>query len=299
MEWQVAIVRLCTMAVPLAALDDMAQPGVAEARVPCPLCGGLIHPVAGRCKHCKQDLTATRAGRPAAATALPALQNVAAVVVPVTDTPSQPILPPRPTGRSVAAQPHPQSSRWPIYVIVLAVVAIAGAVVIMVWPQHDAAAEHTLQPPPAPERMDTDPMPAPGTADPWGANNAPHSQVVPRSTPDPLPPQPPQQPDDDQFGFGGLVGGNGAANGGGSPDFMLAALGHACKKLKACPNADDTLDTLCDTYMAFPQTGAPTTCATGQKCLDAIDNMSCSQTAASPLSVVQMFQDCTKALTSC
>jgi hypothetical protein len=280
----------------------MAQPGVAEARVPCPLCGGLIHPVAGRCKHCKQDLTATRAGRPAAAP-LPPLQHgaPAPVVVPVKDAPSQPILPPRPTGRSVAAQPQPHASRWPIYVIGLALIAIAGAVVIMVWPQHDSPAEHTLQPPPAPERMDTDPMPQPGTADPWG-NNAPHSQVVPRSTPDPLPAQPPQQPDDDQqFGFGGALGAGGiGAAGGGSPDFMLAALGHACKKLKTCPNADDTLDTLCDTYMAFPVTAPPSNCATAQKCLDAIDSMSCSQSGyGSPLSVVQMFQDCTKALTSC
>jgi len=275
--------------------------------VPCPLCGGLIHPVAGRCKHCKQDLTATRTGRPAAAAALPALQQGAApvaVAVPVNDAPSQPILPPRPTARSVAASAPPRASRWPIYVIVLAVVAIAGAVVIMVWPQHDSPTEHTLQPPPAPERMDTDPMPQPGAADPWGTN-APHSQVVPRSTPDPLPVQPPQQPDDDQqFGFGGLLGGGGGGGGGavagGSPDFMLAALGHACKKLKTCPNADDTLDTLCDTYMAFPSTGAPPNCATAQKCLDAIDNMSCSQSGyGSPLSVVQMFQDCTKALTSC
>lgn len=296
MEWQVAIVRLCTVGVPLAALGDMAQPGVAEARVPCPLCGGLIHPVAGRCKHCKQDLAATRAGRPAAAVPLPALQNVPVAVVPIGDAPSQPILPPRLTARSAPVEPEAHGPSWPIYVIGVAVVAIAGAIVTMVWPQHSSASTHMLQPPPAPERMDTDPMPQPGASDPWGTgNNAPHTQVVPRSTPDPLPAQPPQQPDDDQqFGFGGI---GGAA--GGSPDFMLAALGHACKKLKTCPNADDTLDTLCDTYMAFPQSATPTTCATGQKCLDAIDNMSCSQTAASPLSVVQMFGDCTKALTSC
>ena len=142
--------------------------------------------------------------------------------------------------------------------------------------------------------MDTDPLPQ--HADPWQQNNAPHSQVTPRSTPDPLPAQPPQQPDDDQFGFGGITGGLGAA----SPDFMLAALGHACKKLKTCPNADDTLDTLCETYMAFPQATAPTTCAEAQRCLDAIDNMSCSQSGyGNPLSVVNMFQDCTKAITSC
>ena len=273
--------------------------------MPCPLCGGLIHPVAGRCKHCKQDLSALRAGRPAAAAPLPPLQN-AAVPVPVPiavkDPASQPILPPRVTA-SRAAAPAPRAARWPLVVIVLAVIAIAGAVVIMVWPQHGSPAEHTLQPPPAPERMDTDPMPQPGTADPW--NNAPHSQVVPRSTPDPLPAQPPPPPDDDQqFGFGGVWGGatNGLAGGGGaaSPDFMFAAMGHACQKLKTCPNADDTLKSLCDVYSQFPPSAPPANCAPAQRCLDAIDKMSCSQTAyGSPLSVVNMFSDCTQAITSC
>src|SRR5215510_7929017 len=52
-----------------------ARPGPADARVPCPLCGGLIHPIAGRCKHCKGDLSALRSTRPAAAATLPALNQ--------------------------------------------------------------------------------------------------------------------------------------------------------------------------------------------------------------------------------
>jgi hypothetical protein len=44
-----------------------------EARIPCPQCGGAIHPVAGKCKHCKADLGALRAGKPQAAAALPKL----------------------------------------------------------------------------------------------------------------------------------------------------------------------------------------------------------------------------------
>lgn len=51
----------------------VTRPGPADARVPCPLCGGLIHPIAGRCKHCKGDLRAMRTARPAAAATLPAL----------------------------------------------------------------------------------------------------------------------------------------------------------------------------------------------------------------------------------
>jgi hypothetical protein len=51
----------------------VTRPGPGDARAPCPLCGGLIHPIAGRCKHCKGDLRALRSTRPAAAASLPAL----------------------------------------------------------------------------------------------------------------------------------------------------------------------------------------------------------------------------------
>lgn len=51
----------------------VARSGPADARSPCPLCGGLIHPIAGRCKHCKGDLRALRSARPAAGATLPAL----------------------------------------------------------------------------------------------------------------------------------------------------------------------------------------------------------------------------------
>jgi hypothetical protein len=54
-----------------------ARPGPSDARVPGPLCGGLIHPIAGKCKHCKADLASFQASRPAAATPLPALSTVA------------------------------------------------------------------------------------------------------------------------------------------------------------------------------------------------------------------------------
>src|SRR5665647_1711166 len=49
------------------------NPGPSDARIPCPLCGGLIHPIAGRCKHCKADIAALGAKRPAAMAALPPL----------------------------------------------------------------------------------------------------------------------------------------------------------------------------------------------------------------------------------
>jgi len=120
-----------------------------DARIPCPLCGGAIHPIAGRCKHCKGDVGALRGGRPTAAATLPALiarsaeatYGQAATPVPgapaVADSASpatpegMPILPARPTGRMHAVAP---SARWPAIVIVLSVVSIAIAVTVMLWP---------------------------------------------------------------------------------------------------------------------------------------------------------------------
>lgn len=46
--------RLLCMAGPVAM-----TPG----RVPCPLCSAPVHPIAGRCRHCRADLT--RIPRPA------------------------------------------------------------------------------------------------------------------------------------------------------------------------------------------------------------------------------------------
>ncbi|MEO7735553.1 MAG: hypothetical protein ABIY55_31655, partial [Kofleriaceae bacterium] len=107
-----------------------ARPGPSDARVPCPLCGGLIHPIAGKCKHCKADLSTYHAARPAANAPLPALFRVP----PVNDAPrvlaghgppphapvahavpvagpravAPPVLPPRPTSRG----PAPEASGW-------------------------------------------------------------------------------------------------------------------------------------------------------------------------------------------
>src|SRR5690349_20027513 len=95
---------------------------VADVRVPCPLCGGLIDPVAGRCQHCEQDLSAHPGARPQAASPLPALAKGAPFVVAMPAQDSQPILPPRPTGRQVTARPEPRKlwRSWPVYVIILA-----------------------------------------------------------------------------------------------------------------------------------------------------------------------------------
>jgi hypothetical protein len=284
-----------------------------EARVACPFCGGLIHPVAGRCKHCKEDLAATREGRPAAQAPLPPLvpngrapsPTIAAtyispvpVAMPMREG-SAPILPPRPTGRSVAvARPEGSPLRsWPVVVIGLAAVAIIAAVAIMVWPPakpsptttHDRAAH----PPPAPERMDSDPMPQPSSKDdPWAA----HSQAdpPPHRTPDPLPPVAPP-PDSDDLPLKGLSGLTLGAN---STDMMMVVMSHACARLKTCPRADESMRDLCDSFSSLGTTTKAPDCDAARQCIEQIDRLDCSQ-AVSPATVLGTIPSCLKAETSC
>jgi hypothetical protein len=289
---------------------------VLEARVACPLCGGLIHPVAGRCKHCKEDLSAMRAGRPAAQAPLPALNHqnnhvpagqtipnpvvaatyIAPVPIAMPREGSQPILPPRPTGRSVAVPQIASPLRsWPVIVIGLAAVAIIAAVAIMVWPpakpgrDHAPVDQHGIQPPPAPEHMDSDPLPA--QQDPWAA----HSQAdppAPRHTPDPLP----AKPDDNTLLPSGQLG----ALTGGAPgtQVMLAVMNHACTRLKTCPDTDESVRDMCDVFSQYQTLTATPDCAAAKQCLDEVDKLDCQQ-AATPTSLLSTIPSCLKAATSC
>jgi hypothetical protein len=197
-----------------------ARPGSSDARVPCPLCGGLIHPIAGKCKHCKADLTTYHAARPAASAPLPALHPAPqanghahahasapvayapaghAVPVPAAGGASQPVLPPRPPHRDPAAAPGASGWRsWPGLVIIVATIAIVVAVVLMVWPGHnrdEPDGKHSLGPPPAPERMQTAPdiQPPPQVPDRQPAPAAPQAGATPdpwANHTDPLPSAP-------------------------------------------------------------------------------------------------------------
>jgi hypothetical protein len=295
--------------------------------VPCPLCGGLIHPVAGRCKHCKEDLTQFRTGRPQAAATLPALNGARTAVAAQTATPayipgtnghapaisgaptavvppahegSQPILPPRPTGRSMRAQqPRAAWKSWPMLVIGVAVIAIVVAVVIMILPQdRPRAGARKLPPTPAPERMETNPLPPKASQiDPW-------SQPDRQAAPAPVPPPrqaPPPAPDDPDDLFGGLNGAGGLSGGGGAAAVMLHVVDKVCVKLKDCPDLDQTLISMtCDQLKAFPKPPLPANCPAAQRCLDAVDGMSCnSATGTSPLTVMYQISECTAALTDC
>ncbi|CAN5725209.1 hypothetical protein BH11MYX1_BH11MYX1_46630 [soil metagenome] len=299
-----------------SALDD--------GRVLCPLCGGLVHPVAGRCKHCKQDLATLRTGRQAAHIPLPPLQGggvanampeiihaIAPIAIPAARGPigPSPVLPPRVTGRSRAVEPGRSAWKsWPMLVIVLASAAIIVALVMMVWPPGagDVGKRNVVHPP-APERMNTDPLPPAGAgnsngADPWGGHSQADPAPTPRPTPDPLPQAPlpdnqaaPQQdPLADPF-----AGGGGLGLGAKSTDLMFAAMEHACTKAKSCPNRDDTLTSICDSLALFPHGAAPN-CDAAKRCFDAIDKLDCDAgISSSPIGVVTTVQDCTKALSAC
>lgn len=312
-------------------------PGPSEARVPCPLCGGLIHPIAGRCKHCKADIAALGAKRPAAMAALPPLAapgmppvlieapaellgtsagggnghapyvpHLAATVVspsPVVaianpdHDESRPILPPRPTGRMQTEPTQSIWRHWPVIVIVLALLAIGVAALLMWWPQENSAKAGTtrLPPPPAPERMDTNPMPPrdPGAgipptngADPW-SNRGGIAPPPPPDDPDAI------DPDDllkDPFanpsGGGGVLGTNPFGSIGGGGALVFAMVQRACDRMKQCPSATaaDMCKIMEQSLGQFPMPPPPASCVAAQRCLSQIDKLDlCGSSTASPL----------------
>lgn len=300
------------------------------------MCGGLIHPIAGRCKHCKQDLSALRGARPAAAAQLPSLNGGAAypyagnghaaahaaapapapaapapraaparpatvhpanahMAVPIArhEEPSQPILPPRPTGRMYASQPQTATWKsWPVLVIVLAAIAIVTAVVLMLWPPDSKKANAgTLPPPPAPERMDTNPIvpSAPqGIPDPWSRNGGGGSTPSPYIDPPPADPDPVPPPDDlaDLFGpgAGGPTGGLGgttlSAPSLSSMERLMSGIVHRlCERAPQCPGVDAATARqtreVCQTLeTVYPKRAAPT-CPAAQRCLAAVEDLAC------------------------
>jgi hypothetical protein len=331
-----------------------------DARVPCSLCGGLVHPIAGRCKHCKADLASARSARPQAASSLPALARsgnaalppVAAPAVPVIESPihaqitqiggttpvalqstapsiviepapvaareaynpmpdGRPILPPRPTGRMRARGADERSwlaRNWPVFVIILASIAIILAVVLMVWPKGapgDIGTKNNAGGP-APERMETNPLPQPNT-DPWQNGQPPSAQPAPTPSPPPdIDDQTMIDPNDplkDPFSSprGGL---------GGAPKDQIAftLLGNIanrlCDKAKTC--SDPTVATMCSSIAAFPTGPIPSSCPQAKRCMEIIDQIDvCDGSLNSSIGgpnfpqLMMKTSDCMDALTRC
>jgi hypothetical protein len=362
----------------MAVAARPGPPDARDARVPCPLCGGLIHPIAGKCKHCKADLSSYRSARPAASTPLPALQPPArnghasarngyapqataapaspasavgpggggapagpvGTMVAAAREATQPVLPPRPTAMPYATEPTRSAWRsWPVAVIALAIAAIVAALVMMAWPANRGAqsSARPLPPPPAPERMQTEPevkQPSLGTqiAPPPGPGAAP-DRAVPGAPRDPDPD--PAESDPDSSGAAGaspadpgradpghsaaidplgpLVpsdpasppgpGGPSAGRSlGASNAVMMAMFSHVCRRLLQCGASDDDVaTTMCDALARAP--GAPPPhCPAADRCLHHIDAMSCgdqSATLAKMNLLLTQVRDCADAMTQC
>jgi hypothetical protein len=343
-----------------------------EARVPCPVCGGPIHPVAGKCKHCKSDLRTLRGPRAAAPAPLPALAPSRPVPVPVaesrsaptasasaingnghaagasnghshgragyTPSPSQepqlpainyeqtgpvPVLPPRVTARHGTGTIHGKRSalrHWPVIVIVLAVVAILAAIALLVWPPPGDGATKRASPAvsgPAPDRMDTSPLPDQPTAKPPATKPAPPPPSDPPADPSTDPvlkdpwnnpkqdrsqtrPQLPSQNDlDDPFSSAPNLAAQVAqleqmlrSGGGTTAVVQLAAFKHACAVATRCGN--DT--PICQTLAMLPDQPLPR-CAAAAACLRRIDRLTCAQDNPDELlDVVTSVHECTLAL---
>ena len=222
------------------------------------------------------------------------------------DAGSQPILPPRQTSRMQATGTSTSGSTWkswPVVVIAIAVVAIITAVILMVWPSDSAGADaKTLAPPPAPERMDTNPLPPgngpQGNADPWSTR--------PWAAPDPAPsqpPGPPTVPDIDDIQPPDLSSPFRGGGGIGSTDKALGVLGAAtlrlCDRLARCPTATDpTIQMMCSAgRLGLGQLPPPPSCSAMQRCLAELDRFPCDDLdPASAFSMVQGLHSCTQAM---
>jgi hypothetical protein len=301
------------------------------------MCGQLIHPIAGRCKHCKGDLRAMRSTRPAAIASLPSLLANAqgeptytqgnrnghvngargqmnghahggggasgyapmphtAAVVPkaIIDDGSQPILPPRPTGRMMTAAREGGwfSRNWPLLVIATACVAILVALVLMVVPHlltkdKDAGVKGNKLTP-APERMDTDPLVPKdprGSTDPW-KNGDPKPDIDIPDDPDV------KDPDDPPAGGAATLQGSGA--------IMMGMVRHACDRAQTCGKLDDErLKEYCEETKKWPVAPPPASCPSAQRCFNHIDQMSCSagfDDISALTAVMHKFEDCVEAI---
>jgi hypothetical protein len=309
-----------------------ARPGPSDARVPCPLCGGLIHPIAGKCKHCKADLTGYQAARPAASTPLPALHRPsnghapqaqanghpahAAVATAVAAAEAQPVLPPRPTTTSHTVEPATSAWRsWPVLVIVVAMLAIVAAVVLMMWPESSARGsdrgKRPLPPPPAPEHMPTT-VPDPRTP-PNRRSQAPRANPDPWATPsDPPAKDPGGKPDsaddsndstdDDDLAPPKDPFDSHASRGGlrfNRPGALFGAMVvHLCHKMLECGVADPLVTNQCDRFSrVMPQ--PPSQCPAATRCFQHIDAMACGTqpaTLAHVPTLLNQFVDCHDAI---
>ncbi len=235
---------------------------------------------------------------------LPAAAAHVAIPIAVPTDGSQPVLPPRPTGRMQATAAPGTSfwKNWPLIVIVVAGIAIVVAVILifvsLVWPSSGVKDKgvkgNSLAPPPAPDRMDTNqlqvqPDPPARSGDPWSNPGGTRGQADPRID---IPDDPdPTDPDNVDPGVAPLAG-TGAV--------LMAMMSRVCKRAEACSALDSSLKDYCDMAMKIPST--PPTCAAARRCFEQIDQMSCDLGFDDMLAlqaVTYKIQGCVEALSGC
>ena len=195
----------------------MAAPALAENRTACPACGQLIHPIAGRCKHCKVDLTHHRAGpagnapRPrlvalggeAATASAPAATTSAAAPAAIAPAPALTYVDDARPAREPAGGGW--SRRWPILVAVIAVAAIVVSLAFLVFDLGGGGNKKKKGPlsgslGPAPEATPADPAPHTVPTPRMPDGRTPTPAPVPRADPRPAPPAPADPDLADPFG---------------------------------------------------------------------------------------------------
>jgi len=299
----------------------LAARSPAEPRTACPVCGGAIHPIAGKCKHCKTDLVKLRrqhqaaAGTPAPpqpgrpysapprATTAPVNGNHGAaptpiIIAPPIATPDPHLVSLPPTSRRGA-----WSRTWPIVVAVIAAAAIVISVILLLTGDgrhHDSGTQRVV-PPPAPDRMNTDPLPDP--TDPWqgapGAapNSAPGAAPsAPNNAPAaPAPPTPP------------------AASAVPAPEkWNTVAFEAMCQRFSTCGHTDPQLRNVCNDLSAavtFSDDETLQRIARGEctydrtkaaSCLASIERFPCPQQGTADLAALSQsltgLTDCAEAL---
>ncbi len=263
----------------------------------CPVCGGAIHPIAGRCKHCKTDLVklaehtsrADRASRMAAPAAMPEGHVTVPQAAPTAPTqvagsapaPAPTSIPPAPTLATAPAPGSAWARRWPYAVGGIALIAIGISVGILVkQPADDGAPNRTesgRSPHMIPDHMQQ-PSPPIGQAPSFPG---PHGSLPPGMPGMPgAPSSPPSS--------------TGAAPSAGT--FTVALTNAVCAKLTDCGQMDDFSVLLCHELAAQledPDAEARVRrgecrydAAAAATCLDTIGNLDCSAQTTDVMSLM-------------
>jgi hypothetical protein len=278
------------------------------------MCGGLIHPIASRCKHCRAAIgnhAARQRSGTAVMRALPALtattisvgvgvpSSIATVALPFANPPS--------TSAAATASfdfaqtdDRPWWKRWPMIVVAVAAIAIVVAVVMMFWPQPERRGTNIVAPP-APANMDTNPMPEtppalPTTpADPWsGTGPAVPAPMDPSADPsiDPSMPVPGADPGapiptpDPDLGVDPDPDPNGPAappvNSAARDQFVDQLATAVCRQVAGCTNIDPAMtNVLCDGVVSLlnqtlPSSNCSFNAGKAATCLKRVRTLTCN-----------------------